>query len=189
LQKVTSTRKSAALASLGVLLAVLLMGCGGDSPAPEKVSDPVTTDADTPADHTDASLEDVDAELECTLPGSLLADLTIQRQLVLNVAVAGGANLNSVQATSPLEPDVFRSTADVLDGLDLSGLQSVPQFDAPEDVVADLRKTADLLEAALAAGDDTSHPAWQELKDFYTPEFFTRHSSSVNYYLSSAGCA
>src|SRR5690606_5901195 len=137
LQKVTSTRKSAALASLGVLLAVLLMGCGGDSPAPEKVSDPVTTDADTPADHTDASLEDVDAELECTLPGSLLADLTIQRQLVLNVAVAGGANLNSVQATSPLEPDVFRSTADVLDGLDLSGLQSVPQFDAPEDVVAD----------------------------------------------------
>src|SRR5690554_1087629 len=180
-------RKSAALASLGALLAVLLMGCGGDGAAEGAAGGPASAETGAPADQPDPAPE-AGTEAECDLPEGLAARLNLQRQLVLSVASSGGENLEAVQSTNPLEPELFRSLADTLDGLDLSGVAANPHFDPPEDVVADLRKTADLLQAALDAGSDSADPAWRELSEFYTEEFFTRHNASVSYYLSEAGC-
>ncbi len=56
-------------------------------------------------------------------------------------------------------------------------------------IAEDLRKTADLLQAALAAGGDTADPAWTALSEFYTQKLFVRHNASIAYYLREAGCA
>lgn len=169
--------RSAVLVSLGALLAVLLMGCGGDDA-------PTGSSTDVP----DSAAGGAAAEAECNVPDGLLDRFNLQRQLVLNLALAGGENLETVQSVGPPEPETFRSVADVLAGLDLSGIASNPQFDGAEAIVADLHTTADLLQAALVAGTDTADPAWQELTEFYTQEFFVRHNASVGYYLSEAGC-
>lgn len=182
-------RKAAVLTSLGALLAVLLMGCGDESPTEEAAGDATTTETGASADPAGSADGNVATDVACDLPEGLLNRLTVQRQLVRNVASAGGENLDAVQSGDPLDPETFRTVADVLDRLDLSGVTSNPQFDAPEDVIADLRKTADLLQAALDAGTDTADPAWQELTEFFTAEFFARHGASVNYYLTEAGCA
>ena len=176
--------RSAALLSLGALLAVPLMSCSTET-TPE---DPAAADTEAPADVTDPSDEQAAAKLDCQLPDDLLERLNLERQLVLNLALAGGGNLEAIESASTLEPETFRSVADVLDGLDLSGIASNPQFDEPDDIVRDLHETAGLLEGALAAGADTADPAWTELTEFYSQEFFVRHNASVGYYLNEAGC-
>lgn len=182
-----SMRKSAALLSLGVLLTALLMGCGGDNPAEETAGGTTLAESGDSPDPADSSNEEVATQAECDLPEDLLGRFVIQRQLVLNVASAKGANLEAIQSGNPLDPEVFRAIADALDSLDLSGIPAM-QFGPAEDVIADLRRTADLLQAALDAGTDTADPAWQELNEFYTGEFFARHSTSVDYYLTEANC-
>lgn len=181
-------RRFAVLASLGALVAVLLTGCGNDGPAEETAGGGGPAGTDASSDPSGSTGEDIAPDGGCDLPEGLLARFNQQRQLLLSVASAGGDNLDVIQSANPLEPETFRSVADVLDGLDLAGVAPNPQFDGPQDVVADLHRTADLLQAALDAGSDTADPAWQELAEFVTPEFFTRHGASVNYYLSEAGC-
>lgn len=184
-----SPRKSAALASLGALLTVLLMACGDDgddSPAEEIAGGAAEIDAS--AGPSDADNEKVATVGECNPPDGLLGKVAVQRQLLLNVALARGENFEAIQSENPLDPETFRSVADVLDNLDLAGVPSYPQFDGAEEVVADLRKTADLLQAVLEAGTDTADPAWQELSQFYTLDFFVQHSASLDYYLNEAGC-
>lgn len=182
--------KSAALSSLGALLAVALTGCGSDD-MPDEAAEAETADS---ADVEEPSGDDVEteddgaAEPACDLPADLLERLNLERQLVLNLAMAEGGNLESVESVGTPEPETFRSLADALDGLDLSAISSNQQFDEPDDLIGDLNETADLLEAALAAGTDAADPAWQALSDFYTQEFFVRHNASVGYYLTEAGC-
>lgn len=184
-------KRSAVLVSLGALLAVLLMGCGGDD-APEgsegSADGAATAGSEASPDTADASGEQAATATECDPPDGLVERLGLQRQLVLNLAQAEGENLEAIQSSGPPEPETFRSVADILDSLDLSGIAANSPFEAPEDVVADLRKTADLLEAALAAGTDTADPAWRALTEFFTQEFFVQHNASVGYYLNEAGC-
>lgn len=167
------------------LLALSVVGCSSTGEA-----DPPDTDATAaPVEATGAPEDQAAAEAECNIPDGLLDRLGLERQLVLNLAMAEGSNLEDVQSLGGPEPDTFRSVADVLDGLDLSGVEPRPNFDEPDDIVADLRETADLLEAALAAGTDTTDPAWRALTEFYTQDFFIQHNASINYYLDEAGCA
>lgn len=183
--------KSAAVSSLGALLAVALTGCGSDDMTDEATEAEAADSADVeePSGDDAEAEDDGAAEPACDLPADLLERLNLERQLVLNLAMAGGDNLESIEsAAGTPEPETFRSLADALDGLDLSGIPSNPQFDEPNDLVGDLSETADLLEAALAAGTDAADPAWQALSDFYTQEFFVRHNASVGYYLTEAGC-
>lgn len=174
--------KSAAVLSLSSL-AVLLVGCGGEDTSGGPVGD-----ATAPAEAADAPDQTTAADVECDLPDGLLEQIGLERQLVLNLAMAEGDNLETVESAGPPDPESFRSLAEVLDGLDLSAASADAQFDEPDDVVADLNETADLLGAALAAGADTADPAWTALSAFYTQEFFVRHNASVNYYLNEAGC-
>jgi hypothetical protein len=180
--------KSAVLLPLGAMLAVALMGCGGDDAPEEGAEAEAPAETDLPDDEVDPSDEEGAPDSNCDLPGDLLERLNTDRQTVLNLALAEGANLEAVESIGLPEPDTFRSVAEVLDGLDLSGIPSNPQFDEPGDIVIDLHETADLLEAALAAGADAADPAWTELTEFYLQDFFVRHNASIGYYLNEAGC-
>lgn len=132
--------------------------------------------------------EEVVAETECRLPDGLLERFGLHRQLVLNLAQTEGRNRESVEGMGVPEPGTFRSVADALDGRDLSNVTPNAAFDAPDDLVQDLRQTADLLEAALATRGEGAEPAWTALAEFYTQEFFVRHNASIGYYLNEAGC-
>lgn len=144
-------------------------------------------ETDAPA-RAEAPTEEVTAEPECHLPDGLLQRFGSQRQLVLNLAQAEGRNRATVEDMGAPEPATFRSVADVLDDVDLSSVAPNAAFDAPEDLVDNLRQTADLLEAALATSGEGGDPAWTTLAEFYTQEFFVRHNASVGYYLDEAGC-
>ncbi|MQA90482.1 MAG: hypothetical protein GEU90_09630 [Gemmatimonas sp.] len=169
------TTNSLALLPLLALLALPVVGCGTEG----------ETDAFRQAE---APTEEVAAEPECSLPDGLLERLNFHRQQVLNLAQTGGGNLEAVQGMGAPEPATFRSVADILEDLDLSSVASNSAFDAPDDIVRDLRQTADLLEVALAADSETADPAWTALAEFYTQEFFVRHNASLGYYLDEAGC-
>ena len=178
---------AAARTQVVAVIALLALGVAGCSSTGEP--DPPGTDTTgAPADVADSSEEPPAAEAECNMPEGLLDRFNLERQLVLNLALAEGANFESVQVMSGPEPGTFRSVADVLDGLDPSGIAPHPSFDDPDDIIADLRETADLLEAALAAGTDTADPAWRELTEFYTQGFFVQHNASMSHLLEEAGC-
>lgn len=156
-------------------LILSVVGCTGEG------------EPDAPAS-AEAPTEEVTAETECHLPDGLLQRFGSQRQLVLNLAQAEGRNRASVEAMGAPEPATFRSLADVLDDVDLSSVAPNAAFDAPDDLVQNLRQTADLLEAALATSSEGDDPAWTALAEFYTQAFFVRHNASVGYYLNEAGC-
>lgn len=169
------TRNAVVPFSLLALFFLPIVGCGTEA----------ETDASAQAE---VPTEEVAAEPDCRLPAGLLGQLNVQRQFVLNLAQTGGRNLEAVQGMGTPEPATFRSVADILDDLDLSSIPSNSAFDAPDEIVRDLRRTADLLEASLAAGTATAEPAWTALAEFYTQEFFVRHNASLGYYLGEAGC-
>lgn len=113
----------------------------------------------------------------------------MEKQLVLNLSLAKGGNLKTMRETMSLpDPATFRSLAAAFDGLDTDSIEPMNMFDTPQTISGDLRKTADLLQAALAAGGDTADPAWTALSEFYDQKFFIRHNSSISYYLGEAGC-
>ncbi|HEX6194582.1 MAG TPA: hypothetical protein VFZ37_01645 [Jiangellaceae bacterium] len=182
-----ATPKSARLLLLAAVV-VSALGCSGDGePDASTAEEPAAQDS---ADNVDTGTDDEDGleQPECELPDDLVQTLGQERQLVLNLALAEGGNFETVASAGLPESGTFRSVADALGGLDLSGIPSNPNFDGPDDIVADLHETADLLDAALAAGADTTDPAWSALSEFYTQDFFTRHNASVGYYLTEAGC-
>ncbi|MBX2796598.1 MAG: hypothetical protein KTR31_02980 [Myxococcales bacterium] len=127
---------------------------------------------------------------DCSVFGQeLLEAFGLERQLVLNLALAQGDNYDTMAKTTGLpDPATFRGMADGFEGFDTSSIEPNPFFDEPAQIIVDLRTTADLLETALDAGSDSSDPAWADLAAFYTNGFFVGHGSSINYYLGEAGC-
>lgn len=117
-----------------------------------------------------------------------LKELGLERQLVLNLALASGSNYGTLSELGSLpSPATFRDFADDFEALDLSGIDQ-GLFDPPSQVVDDLRTTGDLLEDALAAGDAKGDPAWTALHEFYTQELYVSHNSALGYYIGEAGC-
>ncbi|MFP4003335.1 MAG: hypothetical protein ACLFV8_06135 [Alphaproteobacteria bacterium] len=127
------------------------------------------------------------AEIDCSaFPGDLLTRWGREKQLVLNLSLAKGSNLEAMRETTGApDPETFRTLAAGFESTDFPGVEPLDSFDAPDVIAADLRKTADLLETALTSGGD----AWTALSDFYTQKFFVHHNGSISYWLSEAGCA
>lgn len=157
-------------------LSMMCAACGGEGDQ--------TAGADA------ASGSDREKAADCSaFSQDLLTKYGLQKQLVLNLAMARGRNLKSMQETTGgPEPATFRRLGAGFEGFDWAGIETLPNFDTPDVIARDLGKTADLLQNALAAGDNSADPAWAELSEFYTQKFFVRHNSSISYYLSEAGC-
>lgn len=175
--------RAAALSAV-VALALICTSCGDSQP----------TEADASGDKAApaASAHKAGGPLvpDCSLfPKELLDKYGLQKQLVLNFAMAQGRNLKTMRETMGApEPATFRRLASAFESFDPDGIKPVANFDAADVIARDLRKTADLLEHALAAGDNTADPAWAALSAFYTQTFFVHHNASISYYLSNAGC-
>lgn len=163
--------RRAALAGLCLALAA----CGGEGET---------------AQNTGATGSAEAAAAGCTaFSDELIRKWGLERQLVLNLAMAGGNNLKTLRETAGVpDPATFRAMADAFRASDFSGVEPLDMFDAPDVIAAHLTRTADLLSAALAAGGDTQDVAWTALSEFYTQGFFVRHNASVTYYLGEMDC-
>lgn len=129
------------------------------------------------------------SSVDCSLfPQELLEQWGFDAQLALNLSLANGDNYASIRDSTGLpDPASFRDLADAFDAADFSGIDPLA-FDPPAEVADDLRTTGDLLEGALAAGEDLADPAWADFSAFFTSDQFVQTGSSVSYHLDEAGC-
>ena len=153
-------------------LGLALAACGGGEGAAGESE--ATAEARGPGDFDCGSVTE-----------DLLVRVGIGHQLVIQIDPE--RNLESMEATGGLpEPEAFREMADVMAGMDASGIELL-QFMPPEELAAELRQLADLLEAALARRDYPADPAWQTLRDFVVTSI-PRQQMSMSYLLDEAGC-
>jgi len=121
-------------------------------------------------------------------PAGLVEQVGKDYVLVRNLALAGGKNVATMEKAMGLpQPETFRQFADVFEQLNVSGVEVLPNFDAPAVTAPAIRELADKLQAALAQSENLSDPAWAELTDF-SKRMQNRQQSSVNYYLSQLKC-
>jgi len=162
-------------ACAGVVVASLcltLAACGGGDGAPEA--------SEVAAEVAAAGEFDCSAVTE-----DLLVRVGIGYQLVMQIDPE--RNLETMEATGGLpDPEAFREMADVMADMDASEMELL-QFMPPEELAAELRQLANLLEAALAQRDYPADPAWQTLRDFVIASA-PRQQMSVSYLLDQASC-
>jgi hypothetical protein len=164
---------------LGIFtLACLLVACG------ERASTP-----DNNTTSPSASSNVVQSGAGCEVfPPSLITEVGMAYQMVLNLAFAGGKNLDSIEKSMGLpKPELFRAFATAFEKLDVSAVKPMSTFDKPEVSVPLMRELADKLEAALAQRNQLDHPAWTEFAEF-TKRSQARQQMSMGYYLSELGC-
>jgi len=126
------------------------------------------------------------ADFDCSaVTEDLLIRVGIGYQLVKQIDPE--RNLETMEASGGLpDPEAFRDMADVMAGMDASEMDLL-QFMPPEELAAELRQLANLLESALAQRDYPADPAWQTLRDFVA-ESAARQQMSASYLLDEAGC-
>jgi hypothetical protein len=152
-------------------LCLALAACGGGESAGEE------------ADATsDASAGDFDCS---AVTEDLLVRVGIGYQLVKQIDPE--RNLETMEATGGLpDPGAFRDMAEVMEGMDTSEMELL-QFLPPEELAAQLRQLATLLEEALAQRDYPADPAWETLRGFVM-QSAPRQQMSLGYLLDEAGC-
>jgi hypothetical protein len=167
---------------LGVCCVLWLCSCG--EPATTEVE---VVEVDSPNSTPAATINTNGGSCEL-FPAGLLEQVGMGYQMVRNLALAGGKNLATMEKNNMAPaPETFRSFADVFEQLDVSGVETLPNFDKPEIAAPSIRELADKLEAALTQKDNLDHPAWSELAEF-SKRPLNRQQQSVNYYLSELGC-
>jgi len=181
---------NAVILSVAAMLALLCSACGESPPAQGSSAESSAETDGTPEGAAPAGEAVPTPEANCAaFPRDLLDKYGLQKQLVLNLSMAGGRNLKTMRETMGApEPETFRRMAAGFENFDASGIEPIANFDTPDVITRDLGRTADLLAAALAAGEHSGDPAWTELSEFYTQKFFVHHNASISYYLNKADC-
>lgn len=182
-------------------ISLLMSACGEEDGTAEKTTaDTAALVSKDTAEEADGVNKDHDAENEednaavtqagcAAFTKDLLQKWNLDRQKVLGIASNRGKDLKSMKEVIGWpDPDLFRQFAAAFAGLDLSGAEATSMYQKADVVAADMHKTADLLEAALAASDNPEAPAWTALQEFYTMDFFMKHNMSFVYYFDHAGC-
>lgn len=164
--------------SLGPVIVLAVAACGGGEPetAPDA---PARDQAAAPgaAASGGAACEAFDEEL--------LTRVGLGFQLVRQMSTP--RQMESMEATVGLpEPESFRALADALGRLDTSGVDPLG-FMPLDSVTVDVRRLADLLEAALAA-DEADADGHRARLTAFADEMAAPAQASMGYHLDQLGC-